>query len=77
MSRCTVAISLGWYPGIRQSPATVPGIHTRCMLEDDDQHTEHIGKGLPQFDYQRFQWFTGDRRTYETDRTDVAAWELP
>jgi hypothetical protein len=46
------------------------------MLEDDG-HTRHIGKGLPQFDYQRWEWFTGDRRTYQTERTNNAAWELP
>jgi len=44
------------------------------MLEDDG-HTTHIGKGLAQFDYQRWQWFTGDRRTYETDKTNEHAWE--
>jgi hypothetical protein len=46
------------------------------MLEADG-HQEHQGKGLAEFDYQRWHWFTGDRRAYETARTDDAAWELP
>lgn len=76
MTRCRTAISLGWCPELRGiKPEDAPGIHTRCVLDLD--HDEHVGKGLPQFDYQRFHWFTGDRRTYFTDRTDDAAWELP
>jgi hypothetical protein len=75
MARCKNAISLGWYPELATPPANTPGLHTRCSL-DDDGHTQHIGKGLPQFDYQRWNWFTGDRRTYETDRADERAWEV-
>lgn len=73
--RCTTAISLGWYPHATAAvPAETRGLHTRCMLDADD-HREHIGKGLAEFDYQRWHWFTGDRRCYQTDRTDEAAWE--
>lgn len=74
-NRCPVAISMGWYPERSTSPPETRGLHTRCMLEADG-HTEHQGKGLAEFDYQRWQWFTGDRRAYETDRTDDRAWEL-
>ena len=76
MTRCATAISLGWYPELASLPSDTKGLHTRCML-DSDGHTHHIGKGLPQFDYQRWKWLSGDRRTYQTDRTDDAAWELP
>lgn len=49
-------------------------LHTRCMLE---AHTDerHLGKGLAESDYQRVEWFAGDRREYETDRNDEHAWE--
>jgi hypothetical protein len=72
--RCRSAISLGWYPGVPTPPADTSGLHTRCMLETV-AHDEHIGKGLAQFDYQRFHWFTGDRRTYFTDISNEHAWE--
>jgi hypothetical protein len=66
---------MGWYPERTTIPAETPGLHTRCSLEDDG-HKEHIGKGISQFDYQRWHWFTGDRRLYESDRTDDHAWEI-
>jgi hypothetical protein len=75
VSRCKSSISLGWYPGVPGLPHSTKGLYTRCMLEDDG-HTEHVGKGLAQFDYQRWTWFTGDRRTYESDRSDERAWEI-
>jgi len=74
-SRCRAAISLGWYPERNTLPAETSGLHTRCML-DDDGHHGHQGKGLAQFDYQRWNWFTDDRRMYQTDRDDEYAWEL-
>jgi hypothetical protein len=74
--RCRTAISLGWYPGVATVPADTAGLHTRCIGDANDGHTEHEGVGLPQFArYQRFHWFTGDRRCYETDRTDEVAWD--
>jgi hypothetical protein len=45
-------------------------------MVEDGEHDEHSGKGLAEFDYQRWHWFTGDRRTYFTDRADDHAWEL-
>jgi len=74
MTRCPYAISLGWHPAITTPPAQTAGLHSRCMLEPDG-HTKHAAKGLAQFDYQRWYWFTNDRRTYTTERTDDAAWE--
>lgn len=75
-NRCRTAISLGWYPELAAPPENTSGIHTRCTRETDG-HIDHEGVGLPQFaDYQRFHWFTGDRRCYETDRPDTEAWEL-
>jgi len=71
-----MAISLGWYPEVVSSPSDTQGLHTRCML-DSDGHTRHIGRGLPEFEYQRWEWFSGDRRTYQTTRNDDMAWELP
>jgi hypothetical protein len=73
--RCRSAISLGWYPGLITAPADTAGLHTRCSLDDGDGHQEHVGKGLAVYDYQRWHWFTGDRRTYETDISNEHAWE--
>lgn len=75
MPRCRSTISLGWYPEVRTSPAETHGLHTRCALEDAE-HDKHVGKGLAEFDYQRWNWFTGDRRTYLSDRADERAWEV-
>jgi hypothetical protein len=74
VSRCPYAISLGWYPEVGTSPADSKGLHSRCLLEDDG-HQKHEAKGLAEFDYQRWHWFTSDRRTYRTERTDDHAWE--
>lgn len=73
--RCAIGISLGWHPGVPMAPSMTPGLHSRCMLEDDG-HQEHTAKGLAQFVYQRWHWFSNDRRAYRTDRSDDAAWEL-
>jgi hypothetical protein len=75
MARCGSAICLGWHPGVTTEPKDTVGLHTRCSLEDDG-HREHVGKGLAQFDYQRWHWFPGDRRCYISDRTDDHAWEI-
>lgn len=49
---------------------------TRCMLPPHLDHSlEHIGRGLAEFDYQRWHWYAGDRREFRTDRTDEHAWE--
>lgn len=74
--RCRSAISMGWYPEVRTKQEDTRGLHTRCSLNTVPAHNEHIGKGLSQFDYQRWHWFDGDRRLYETDRTDEHAWEI-
>jgi hypothetical protein len=47
------------------------------MLNAHPHPASHIGKGLKEFDYQRIEWFPGDRREYETDREDEFAWETP
>jgi len=73
MARCTSAINLGWNTDLLTSPDSTPGIHTRCMLENNN-HYEHEGKGL--LAYQRIHWFTGDRRTYQTYKEVDAAWEI-
>lgn len=52
-------------------------LHTRCMFEHEVTPTSHIGKGLEEFPFQRIEWFSGDRREYETDRDDEFAWEAP
>jgi hypothetical protein len=75
MIRCPIAISLGWHPGVKTEPAETPGLHTRCMKEDDG-HYEHGGHGLAQFEYQTLSWLNGDRRTYKTEREDIHAWEI-
>jgi len=56
-------------------PRDTRGLHTRCALLDDG-HVEHIGKGMAEFDYQRWHWFSGDRREYTSDRSDTTAWEI-
>lgn len=52
-------------------------LHTRCMLAPD--HTSnggmHQGRGLEQFSYQRIEWLPGDRREYQSSRTDEYCWE--
>jgi hypothetical protein len=73
--RCRSTIALGWYPEVGSTPEVTPGLHTRCSVQDED-HEMHEGKGLAEFDYQRWQWFSGDRRCYQSDREDVRAWEL-
>ncbi len=58
-------------------------LHTRCKREAGhgvDNHGDqlaHKGRGLEEFSYQRVEWFPGDRREYETDRSDDFAWEQP
>lgn len=47
---------------------------TRCHLTDGHDGM-HEAKGLAEFSYQRIQWLAGDRREFETDRTDIHAWE--
>jgi hypothetical protein len=74
-SRCHRAISLGWYPEVRTTQSETAGLHSRCLLDEND-HIKHEAKGLAQFDYQRWFWFEGDRRAYDTDREDEYAWEL-
>jgi hypothetical protein len=76
MRRCTNALSLGWHTGVGTLPAETHGLHTRCSLDADDGHDEHIGMGLAEFEYQRWFWYTGDRRTYDSERDDERAWEL-
>lgn len=40
-------------------------------------YSSHEGHGLAEFPYQRIEWFPGDRRTFLTDRDDIASWEEP
>lgn len=70
--RCRWAIGFG------------PTLHTRCARpaghgvdNPADTETWHEAKGLAQFPYQRIEWMPGDRREYESDRTDDHAWEVP
>jgi hypothetical protein len=71
--RCRSTITLGW--PLPKDLAATPGLHTRCHL-DNDGHDRHEGKGLAEFDFQRWTWFSGDRRTYNCARTDDRAWEI-
>lgn len=56
---------------------------TRCFREAG--HTTilpgfavmHVGRGLPRFSYQRFEWFEGDAREFKTDRDEAYSWEEP
>lgn len=53
-------------------------LHTRCgkaagHLERGDG--AHEGRGLARFADQSVMWLPGDRREYETRRTDTHAWE--
>lgn len=74
-NRCHNAISLGWFPERGTPPEQTEGLHTRCSLPDDG-HREHVGKGLAEYDYQRWHWYTGDRRTYATEIDNDRAWEI-
>ena len=38
-------------------------------------YSGHEGPGLPEFPYQRIEWFAGDQRAFLTDRDDMASWE--
>ena len=49
-------------------------LHTRCRWQVGHE-SYHQGNGLEQFEYQRIDWLPGDRREYETDRTEEHAWE--
>lgn len=49
---------------------------TRCFYVRDHADAGHLGKGLREFDYQRISWYRGDRREFETDRTDEYSWEV-
>jgi hypothetical protein len=49
-------------------------LNTRCLLEEH-HNGWHEGPGLAEFPYQKVNWFTGDRREYQTGREDASAWE--
>lgn len=67
--RCPMAIKFG------------VTLHTRCRL--DARHNtfsstamrQHEGRGLEHYPEQAIHWLPGDRREYETDRTDEYSWE--
>lgn len=52
-------------------------LHTRCDRDAGHEDLLHEGPGLAEFPYQRISWLPGDRREYETDRDEPAAWEDP
>lgn len=62
MSRCPWAIKFG------------VKLHTRCK-KPPDHIDNHVGRGLPEFEFQRIEWMAGDRREYMTERDDAHAWE--
>lgn len=74
-NRCTWAIKFGTL------------LTTRCILAANHGHLDtetgrrvgalagHIGRGNPEFPYQRIHWFPGDRREFTTARDDLYAWE--
>lgn len=61
--RCPWAIQLG-------------ALGTRCALDRGHTTVLHTGRGLAEFDYQRWSWLAGDHREFLTDRTDIHAWEF-
>lgn len=68
MDRCPWAITFG------------VTLTTRCFLPaghgvDNKMQLAHLGRGLIRFSYQKIEWFPGDRREFETERTDDHAWE--
>lgn len=36
-------------------------------LNDDGHDGDHVGPGLPEFEYQRIHWQSGDRREFAGD----------
>jgi len=64
VTRCPWAITFG-------------ALSTRCALPAGHAQEQHEGPGLASFPYQRLSWEPGDRREYETTRTDDSAWEEP
>lgn len=71
--RCPWAIEFGTRAHGPKGP-----MGTRCKLEaghvNDAGHVEHEGRGLPAYRDQRIFWYAGDRREFETERTDDWAW---
>src|SRR5687768_14015869 len=50
-------------------------LNTRCDKGAPHLNESHESPGLAEFPHQRIEWFGGDRRSYETTRLDVSAWE--
>jgi hypothetical protein len=62
MTRCPFAIDFGYT------------LTTRCKLAEG-HFGNHEGRGLEQFPDQIVEWLPGDRREFESNRTDERAWE--
>ena len=48
---------------------------TRCLMNVETPHTDHVGMGLKQNVDERIYFFDGDPRMFETDTPETYAWE--
>ena len=60
--RCPWAVAFG------------PTLRTRCIRQEGHAGM-HEGPGLERFAYQHISWLPGDRRQFQSSRTDEVAWE--